>query len=126
MVNCTNSFTRVTSILGLDAKRMVYSSIYDEKVNRYKVKCGASLEEWENSGWIIEQDPYGWFMWYCRFYLGRRTYDDERQVKRWRAFASEKGRFRNSLISMIRKKETKWNDKNVSPKIRQGSFICEL
>ena len=71
VVNCTNSFTRIISILGLDAKRMVYSSIYDEKVNRYKVKCGASLEEWENSGWIIEQDPYGWFMWYCRYYLGR-------------------------------------------------------
>ena len=71
VANCTNSFTRVTSILGLDTKRMVYSSIYDEKVNRHKVKCGASLEEWENSGWIIEQDPYGWFMWYCRYYLGR-------------------------------------------------------
>ena len=75
---------------------------------------------WESSGWITEVDPYGWFMWYCRFYLGRRTYDDERQVKRWRAFASEKGRFRNNLISMIRKKETKWNDKTISPKIRQG------
>ena len=57
--------------LGLDGKRVVYSSIYDESVNKYKAKCGASLEEWENSGWIVEQDPYGWFMWYCRYYLGR-------------------------------------------------------
>jgi hypothetical protein len=37
-------------------------------VNRYKVKCGASLEMWEQSGWIVAQDPYGWFQWYCRFY----------------------------------------------------------
>ena len=59
------------SILGLDGKRMIYSSIYDESVNTYKVKCGGSLEMWETSGWITEQDPYGWFMWYCRFYLGR-------------------------------------------------------
>ena len=50
---------------------MIYSSIYDEGVNTYKVKCGGSLEMWETSGWITEQDPYGWFMWYCRFYLGR-------------------------------------------------------
>ena len=57
--------------LGLDGKRMIYSSIYDESVNTYKVKCGGSLEMWETSGWIVEQDPYGWFMWYCRFYLGR-------------------------------------------------------
>ena len=50
---------------------MIYSSLYDESVNTYKVKCGGSLEMWETSGWIVEQDPYGWFMWYCRFYLGR-------------------------------------------------------
>jgi hypothetical protein len=29
-------------------------------------QCGASLEEWEKSGWMREQDPYGWFQWYCR------------------------------------------------------------
>merc|ERR1712131_168658 len=104
--------------------RPIYSSVtktdYDKNVNKFKCKCGGDLDMWESSGWITEVDPYGWFMWYCRFYLGRRTYDDERQVKRWRAFASEKGRFRNNLISMIRKKETKWNDKTISPKIRQG------
>lgn len=21
---------------------------------------------WESSGWIVPQDPYGWFQWYCR------------------------------------------------------------
>lgn len=46
----------------------VASSIYDAQVNKYKAKCGGSLEMWESSGWIKEQDPYGWFQWYCRFY----------------------------------------------------------
>ena len=26
---------------------------------------------------------YGWFQWYCRFFQGRRTEDDCRQIKRW-------------------------------------------
>ena len=42
--------------------------IYDEKLNKYKAKCGGSLQMWEESGWINAQDPYGWFQWYCRFY----------------------------------------------------------
>lgn len=44
----------------------VASSTYRENVNTYNVKCGGSLEMWESSGWIVTQDPYGWFQWYCR------------------------------------------------------------
>ena len=47
---------------------------------------------WESSGWIKECDPYGWFMWYTRFYLGRRTDDDERQIGRWKALTGDKVR----------------------------------
>ena len=49
----------------------VASLTYNAEVNRYKVKCGASLESWQQSGWIKSQDPYGWFQWYCRFYQVR-------------------------------------------------------
>lgn len=45
----------------------VASGPYHENVNTYKVKCGGSLEMWEESGWIHKQDPYGWFQWYCRY-----------------------------------------------------------
>ena len=39
-------------------------------MNKYGVKCGGTLDMWESSGWISAIDPYGWFQWYCRFYLG--------------------------------------------------------
>ena len=26
---------------------------------------------------------YGWFQWYCRFFQGRRSEDDVRQIQRW-------------------------------------------
>lgn len=39
------------------------------------------MEEWEDAGWIDhEYDVRGWFQWCCRFWMGRRCEDDERQV----------------------------------------------
>ena len=54
--------------------------------NRFNVKVGTSLIDWQESGAINEQDPLGWFQWYCRYYQGRRTPDDARQIGRWRSF----------------------------------------
>jgi hypothetical protein len=104
---------------GLDIPKEVTSPKYDKQVNLYKVKCGSSLRDWENAGWIVEQDPYGWFQWYCRFYRGRRTEDDQRQIDRWLKIAGPNGRFRKRLINMIHDKKTKYNDITVSPVIRQ-------
>merc|ERR1719158_1287501 len=87
--------------------------------NKYGVKCGASLAEWENFGWMRAQDPYGWFQWYCRFYQGRRTEDDARQIDRWVKCAGEKGRGKNNLISKIIKAGASWDDFSVSPVVRQ-------
>lgn len=104
---------------GIDIGEMVASPKYDKKVNNYKVKCGSDLEDWEKSGWMDKQDPYGWFQWYCRFYMGRRTDDDKRQIKRWLALTGPKGRFKNRLINMIKKKDSKYDDETISPVIRQ-------
>jgi len=106
-------------LTGLDIRTRVSSSVYDASRNKYKVKCGASLEEWENSGWMHAQDPYGWFQWYCRFYQGRRTQDDERQISRWSKCAGEKGRWKNNLISKIVKAGCAWDNMNISPVVRQ-------
>jgi len=90
-----------------------------KKYNRYSVKCGSSLEDWENKGWINKQDPYGFIQWYCRFYNGRRTTDDQRQIKRWLNIAGPKGRFRKALINKINAKNAKFDDESISPVIRQ-------
>lgn len=92
----------------------------DKTINKYQVISGTSLEYWESRGWIKSQDPYGWVQWYCRFYEGRRTADDERQIERWLAFAGPNGRFRRALINKIKRKRKKYNDYSVSPVIRQG------
>ena len=104
---------------GIDIDTMVISSDYEKNVNKYKVKCGTGLEDWEDKGWIIEQDPYGWFQWYCRFYMGRRSNDDERQIKRWMGVAGPNGRFKKRLINMIKNKDAAIDDYTISPVIRQ-------
>lgn len=109
-------------------KNYYASQIYDTNINKYKVHSGARLNVsdqfgllyWESQDWIIPLDPYGWIMWYFRFYLGRRSYDDQRQIKRWLNFAGPNGRFRRRLINECKKKSKNWDDYSVSPVIRQG------
>ncbi|KAK6187407.1 hypothetical protein SNE40_005444 [Patella caerulea] len=103
----------------LNIGSQVACSKYDESVNKYGVKCGGSLEMWESSGWIHKQDPYGWFQWYCRFYQGRRTPDDERQIGRWLRCAGKTGRWKNNLISKCVNSGCGYDNVGVSPVVRQ-------
>ena len=116
---------------GLDVKKQIVSEVYDVSVNKYGVKCGQTLEQWEQNGWIRESDPYGWFQWYCRFFQGRRCEDDDRQVARGIACFGPKGRWRNNLINKILRKrdsgiplEKAVDDPTISPAIRQTLQHC--
>jgi len=92
---------------------------YSTEVNKYKAKCGQTLEDWEGSGWITNHDPYGWFQWYCRFFQGRRCDDDERQISRWNKCCGVKGRWKSNLIGKVLIAGKAYDDVSVSPVVRQ-------
>jgi hypothetical protein len=59
----------------------------DPSLNYFAVDASQPLSEWRRKGWIHEDDPRGWFQWYCRYWRGRRLFrEDRRQIGRWRSF----------------------------------------
>ena len=95
--------------------RDLYSGI-NGKWYRKSLKEFDQLKDIDQKNWINEIDPYGWFQWYFRYWLGRRLEDDERQINRWIKVVS---RFRGKLVKMIKHAGSKYDDYSILRKIRQ-------
>ena len=87
------------------------SERHDPSPNFFGVNASQPLAVWQAKGWICDEDPRGWFQWYCRYYMGRRISDDERQIKRWKAI-------RRHIVQI--QKNCRPGDINCRPKQRQS------
>ena len=87
----------------------------DIELNYFGVDASQKLQVWRQKGWIHHQDPRGWFQWYCRYYMGRRTDDDARQIGRWKAIRRH--------IAQV-KKNCECGDPYCRPRQRQDPETC--
>jgi hypothetical protein len=106
MTDCSHEFPKIwfqrakLSPLGKNAR-----------LNYFGVNASQPLAIWKKKGWIHPQDPRGWFQWYCRYYMGRRSDDDARQIKRWKAIRRH--------IAQVRK-NCECGDPHCRPRQRQA------
>ena len=92
---------------GLDTS-LYLGEKYSPKLNAFKTRSGMSYEYWKEMGWMNERDPYGWFEWWCKYEMGQRGNDDDRQITRWQNFSGTSGRWRLNIYSKIHNNSGDW------------------
>ncbi|HVV15074.1 MAG TPA: hypothetical protein VHD55_01575 [Candidatus Paceibacterota bacterium] len=81
MRDCIKEFPKDWFAKAKFQKKGLYA--HDPRINLFGVNASQPLSVWRKKGWIYKDDPRGWFQWYCRYYMGRRGPDDDRQIQRW-------------------------------------------
>lgn len=94
MRDCTEEFPKNWFTKAKFQKKDSYD--HDPELNFFGVNASQPLSVWREKGWILPEDPRGWFQWYCRYYNGRRRADDELQIKRWVAMRRHVAQIVNS------------------------------
>ena len=97
MTDCQNEFP---SSWFKNAK--LSSQRKDPKLNFFKVNASLPLSFRQEKWWMYEDDPRGWFQRYCRYYMGRRCADDERQIKRRKAMMRHVKAIKNNCYPLDR------------------------
>lgn len=72
----------------------------------------ASMKEWPDN-WHHPEHPLGWFQWYEGYAAGKRTEDDERQIKRWLSFKARH-------VAQLQKADPSLANLQVQPRRRQA------
>ncbi len=86
------SFNKFASTEGfepdLSANEMqkAYNAVYAKVGPRL-----AGMQKWPKHWFTPDSDPLGWISWYMKYAHGERGPDDERQIRRWKAFKSRTG-----------------------------------
>ena len=83
----------------------------DPKKSNY-FKVDASMKTWPET-WHNEEHPLGWYEWYKGYAAGKRTTDDERQMKRWVSFKARH-------MAQLQKADPTLTDLAVQPRRRQA------
>ena len=95
--------------------RDIYGKWYKSSWNRFDELKNIDLF-WEHNGWINFTDPDGQFQWYFKYWLGRRSLDDQREITRWKGIVS---RFKGKLTQMIKDDNGRFDDCSISLNITQ-------